>query len=51
MALPERDTERVFMGPKWLFRYFTRTGRRKARRANEKKNDRMYAASKISKRQ
>lgn len=25
------ETERVYKGPKWLYRYFTRTGRKEAR--------------------
>ena len=29
------DTVRVYKGPKWLHRYFTRTGRREARKERE----------------
>lgn len=33
--MTEKETVRVYMGPKWLFRYFTRTGRREARQSED----------------
>lgn len=29
------DTERVYKGPKWFYRYFTRTGRMEARESED----------------
>lgn len=29
------ETERVYLGPKWLIRYFTRHGRKEAREAED----------------
>jgi hypothetical protein len=33
--MAEKETVRTYKGPKWLYRYFTRTGRKEARESDD----------------
>lgn len=33
--MTEKETVRMYTGPKWLYRYFTRTGRKEMRESGD----------------